>query len=141
MLTCWNFSIRCKRHAGQRDPYASISPEQAQLCVSKETRGAGPATKFDSANPALPSLSIGSEAIESLLSDPSPRRGFLTGQSAWSRCRTRRGAEFSRFLPLAIDEGESQSVDGLCVPFFRRCRIDETGTVFCSYTELNHHFV
>jgi len=26
------------------------------------------------------------------------------------RCVTRRGAEFSRFLPLAIDEGESQTV-------------------------------
>src|SRR5215475_12713526 len=28
---------------------------------------------------------------------------------------TRRGAEFSRFLPLASDEGESPAVGGLCV--------------------------
>ena len=32
-----------------------------------------------------------------------------------SLCARRRGAEFSRFLPLADDEGESQAVDGLCV--------------------------
>src|SRR6202008_5053297 len=31
-------------------------------------------------------------------------------------CGTRRGAEFSRFLPLATDEGESQTVGGPCVP-------------------------
>jgi hypothetical protein len=35
--------------------------------------------------------------------------------NVWSRCGTRRGTEFSRFLPLATDEGESQAVDGPCV--------------------------
>ncbi len=33
----------------------------------------------------------------------------------WSRCGTRRGTEFSRFLPLATDEGESRAVGGPCV--------------------------
>src|SRR5215467_15558463 len=32
-----------------------------------------------------------------------------------SRCGTRRGTEFSRFLPLATDEGESPPVGGPCV--------------------------
>jgi hypothetical protein len=30
-------------------------------------------------------------------------------------CAARRGTEFSRFLPLATDEGESQPVGGPCV--------------------------
>ena len=33
-------------------------------------------------------------------------------------CATCRGTEFSRFLPLATDEGESQPVGGPCVSFF-----------------------
>ena len=33
----------------------------------------------------------------------------------WPGCVTRRGAEFSRFLPLATDDGESQAVVGPCV--------------------------
>ena len=35
----------------------------------------------------------------------------------WSGCETRGGTEFSRFLPLATDEGESQAVGGPCVSF------------------------
>ena len=34
----------------------------------------------------------------------------------------RRGTEFSRFLPLTTDEGESQAVGGLCVSFVEEVR-------------------
>src|ERR1700757_3651633 len=39
----------------------------------------------------------------------------LSGPHVWPRCGTRRGTEFSRFLPPAADEGESQPVGGPCV--------------------------
>jgi len=47
---------------------------------------------------------------------------ILFGPYVRSRCRTRGGTEFSRFLPLATDEGESQSVGGPCVSFFGQLR-------------------
>jgi len=38
------------------------------------------------------------------------------------KMRDTQGTEFSRFLPLAIDEGESQAVGGLCVSFVEEVR-------------------
>jgi len=48
------------------------------------------------------------------------------------KMRDTQGTEFSRFLPLATDEGESQAIGGLCVSFVGEVRECAVPTRFSS---------